>query len=96
MSRTVSEIHRVLRPGGTYQGTMLTKRNKHCGVGQQISPDTWVDADEGDGVDKSHPHFYCDASELCQIFAGFEVISLTQNDQGRPGHWHWHVVLERH
>ncbi len=92
--RTVAEITRILRPGGIYQGTMLTKRNKHFRVGEELTTDTWVDA--SDGGDKAHPHFYCDAASLCALFPGFEIISLVQTDQGKPRHWHWHLVVEKH
>ena len=89
----VAEIARVLKPGGTYQGTMLSKRNRHFGQGREIAPDTWVDETSED--DKAHPHFFCDAGELGLLFAGFEVLALYQDDHGKPGHWHWHLVAER-
>ena len=89
----VAEIARVLKPGGTYQGTMLSKRNRHFGQGREIAPHTWVD-EAGEG-DKAHPHFFSDAGELCALFAGFEVLALHQDDHGKPGHWHWHLVTEK-
>jgi SAM-dependent methyltransferase len=96
---TIGEIARVLKPGGTYQGTMLTKRNVHFGVGREVAPDTWVDEetghDEAKGGDKAHPHFYCDAAGMAALFAGFEILSLRQDDHGHPGHWHWHLVAEK-
>ena len=91
--QTIAEIGRVLRPGGHYQGTMLSLRNRHCGAGQEIAPNTWVDRD-GEG-DKAHPHFFCDAQTLCGLFGGLEVLKLSQDDQGKPGHWHWHLVLQK-
>lgn len=89
----VAEIARVLRPGGHYQGTMLSKRNHHFGQGAEIAPDTWADP-EGAG-DKAHPHYFCDAEGLCRLFRGFEVLALGQDDHGKPGHWHWHLVLQK-
>jgi 2-polyprenyl-3-methyl-5-hydroxy-6-metoxy-1,4-benzoquinol methylase len=54
VDRCVAEIWRVLRPGGLYQGTMLSKRNGNFGVGREVAPDTFVI----DGIDdKAHPHF---------------------------------------
>ena len=52
----------MLRPGGTPQLTMLSKRNRAFGIGREIRPDTFVD-DAGTG-DKAHPHFYVDATTL--------------------------------
>lgn len=92
--RTIGEIARVLKPGGHYQGTMLSKRNCRFGIGEEVAPDTWVD--EGGGIDKAHPHFYCDAEELCALFRGFEVLELSQDDQGSADEWHWHLVLQKH
>jgi len=93
VSRAISEIHRVLKPGGLFQGTMLSKRNGNYGVGKQIAPNTFVIADaEGD---KNHPHFYCNAAELVKLFEDFELLSLFDREHEKPGHYHWHVLAER-
>lgn len=90
--RAIAEIRRVLRPGGTYQGTMLSKRNVTFARGREVAPDTWV----LDGVsDKSHPHYYCNARELVALFDGFELRSLYDAEHETPGTFHWHVVAER-
>jgi len=88
----ISEIRRVLRPGGFYQGTMLSKRNGNFGVGTEIAPNTFVRDGEGD---KDHPHFYCNARELVDLFAGFELKALEDRLHSKPGSWHWHMVAER-
>lgn len=94
VAATVAEIARVLKPGGHYQGTMLTLRNRHCGVGTEVAPGTWVDPTADD--DKVHPHFYCDAAGLARLFTGFEILTLAQDEMGRPGHWHWRLTLQKH
>jgi 2-polyprenyl-3-methyl-5-hydroxy-6-metoxy-1,4-benzoquinol methylase len=54
VDKCVAEIARVLKPGGAYQGTMLSKRNRNFGQGREVAPDTFViDAIS----DKAHPHF---------------------------------------
>lgn len=88
----VSEIRRVLKPGGLYQGTMLSKRNVNCGQGTEIAPNVWVR--EGDD-DKDHPHFYCSAAELAALFEGFELWTLEDRLHRKPGSWHWHLTAER-
>jgi SAM-dependent methyltransferase len=95
---TFAEIRRVLAPGGTFQGTMLSKRNAGFGVGTEVAPNTFVreaTAADGDDSDKSHPHFYCNAAELTELLAGFELMSLRDVAQKKPGAWHWQFVAER-
>ena len=92
VGRRLAEIWRVLKPGALYQGTMLSKRDSRYGDGAVVAPDTMI---RGGTDEKAHPHYYCDAAGLVALFAGFDVLSLTQQEQRRPGSWHWHVVAER-
>lgn len=92
VATAIGEITRVLRPGGVYQGTMLSKRNANHGVGTEVAPHTFVrDGDD----DKDHPHFYCDAAELVALFPEFELLSLEDRVHAQPGSWHWHLAAER-
>lgn len=92
----ISEIARVLKPGGTYQGTMLSKRNAKYGKGEEIAPNTYVDGEiDHEDSDKVHPHFYCNAAELVMLFDGFELLSLIDQQHAKPGSWHWHMLAER-
>ncbi|GAB4376229.1 MAG: hypothetical protein Kow00114_39830 [Kiloniellaceae bacterium] len=93
VARAISEIHRVLKPGGLFHGTLLSKRNRNYGLGSEIAPDTFViDGAEGD---KGHPHFYCNAAELVKLFEDFEPLSLFDREHEKPGTWHWHLLAER-
>src|SRR5271170_5418618 len=92
VGRRLAEIWRVLKPGGLYQGTMLSTRNANYGEGRAVAPDTFV-IDEAD--EKSHAHYYCDAARLVALFAGFDLLSLNQDAQGKPGAWHWQIIAER-
>ena len=89
---TLAEIARVLRPQGIFQGTMLTKRNAYYGKGTKVAPDTYV-TDEED--EKKHAHFYCNAGELAALLYNFEILSLHQEEQLKPGSYHWHFAAER-
>ena len=95
--RTISEIRRVLKPGGTYLGTMLSKRRlpheRAKYPGREISRNAWVF--EAPGTDKVHPHYFCEAAELLTLFSGFEVLKLRDQEHEKPGSWHWHQVMER-
>lgn len=88
----ISEISRVLKLGGFFQGTFLTKRNLYYRQGTEIASETYVnnEADE-----KDHPHCYCDAMEACAILHGFEILSLSQHEHRKPNSWHWHFVCQK-
>ena len=88
----IAEIWRVLKPSGLYQGTMLPTRNVNYGRGRRVAPETFV---VDGGEERGHPHFYCDAPVLVSLFSGFELLSLTQTQQKKPGSWHWNILAER-
>lgn len=87
------EICRVLRPGGTYQGTMLSTRHELYGQGDEISAGTFVIPGATD--DKIHPHYYCDAAGLIAMIAPLQPLTLFDGEQKRPGNWHWHVTAQK-
>lgn len=91
--RTLGEIRRVLRPGGLYLGTMLSKRNARFGVGEEVAPDTFVITGSDD--DKAHAHFYCDQAALTQLLEGFALLKLDEAEHRKPGSYHWHLIAER-
>lgn len=95
--RTIAEIRRVLKVGGSFFGTMLSKRrlpveqSKYSG--REIGRNSWVF--DAPGTDKIHPHYFCSAAELVALFSGFEVLSLEDREHAKPGSWHWHLKTER-
>ncbi len=89
--RRVAEIWRVLKPGGLFQGTMLSSRHKNYRVGRQVAPNTFVENNE----DRGHPHCYCDATNIVALFSGFELLKLGQHLKRKPGSWHWNIIAER-
>ncbi|MDJ1009717.1 MAG: class I SAM-dependent methyltransferase [Paracoccaceae bacterium] len=96
LRQSIAEIARVLRPGGTFIGTMLSARRIPVELakaqGREISRNTWVFEGKGDKV---HPHYFCTARELLDLFSGFEVWHLSDREHDSPGSWHWHLTLER-
>jgi len=96
VARSIAEIARVLKPGGSFMGTMLSARRlpveQSRAVGNQVSRNTWV---FDGGGDKMHPHYFCSAADLLALFAGFELWSLDDRQHETPGSWHWHVLAER-
>ncbi|MEN0001289.1 MAG: class I SAM-dependent methyltransferase [Pseudomonadota bacterium] len=95
--RTIAEMRRVLKPGGTFIGTMLSARRlpseRDTAPGREISRNTWVF--DAPGRDKIHPHYFCDAADLLALFSGFEVLRLEDREHEKPGSYHWHLTMER-
>jgi SAM-dependent methyltransferase len=90
--RSLSEILRVLKPGGLFQGTMLSKRNTEVETGTCIAKDTYIN---GERFEKRHPHFYCNAADLVSLLNGFEPLILKDNEHRRKGSYHWHFLAEK-
>lgn len=97
LRRTIAEIRRVLKPGGSFLGTMLSKRRlpheRAAYPGREIGRNAWVF--DAPGTDKVHPHYFCSAAELLALFSGFECLSLFDRQHENPGSWHWHLTMER-
>lgn len=94
---TINEIRRVLKPGGTLLGTMLSKRRlpfeQAKYPGREISRNAWVF--DAPGTDKIHPHYFCNAAELLALFSGFEALWMEDREHDKPGSYHWHLKMER-
>jgi tellurite methyltransferase len=89
---TVRQIHRVLRPDGLYQVTMLSRRNVEFGRGIRIAEGTYVQPEATD--DKVHPHFYCDAAGLLAMHRPAELLAAEDREHAAPGSFHWHCLFE--
>lgn len=93
VATAIEEITRVLRPGGRYLSTMLSTRNAEYGKGDQIDPGVFVQPDAPD--DKVHPHLYADLAGLVRLHPKLAAISVVDQEQGRPGAYHWVLVFEK-
>lgn len=95
--RTIAETRRVLKPGGSFMGTMLSKRRlpheRERYPGHEISRNAWIF--DAPGTDKMHPHYFCSAADLLALFSGFECLRLEDREHENPGSWHWHLVMEK-
>jgi tellurite methyltransferase len=89
--QALAEIRRILKPGGIFQGTMISKRHTRFGQGTEIRPNTFVLMDD---EEKSHPHFYCNDRELIDLLSGFQLLRLEDRQQRESGTWHWEFVAE--
>jgi len=89
VQKSLSEIHRVLRPGGIFQGTMLSKNNHLFGHGREVGADTFVFEGE---PDMSHLHFYCNQAELAALFDPMELLRVNDREHECPGSYHLNFV----
>ncbi|HUQ54810.1 class I SAM-dependent methyltransferase [Lentzea sp.] len=92
LARVLEEVRRVLRPGGLYQATMLSKRNAQYGRGVEVAANTFVQPRAAD--DKVHPHLYADAADLVRLHQGFRLLDAFDAEQGEAGSYHWHCLFE--
>ena len=87
----ISEVRRVLRPGGLFLCTMISKRHHQYGDGTEIRPNTFIVDDDDE---KAHAHFYCNDRELLALLEGFQLFHLQDRQQREPGTWHWEFLAE--
>ncbi|SPJ15970.1 Methyltransferase domain protein [Syntrophobacter sp. SbD2] len=90
--KSLSEIHRVLRPGGIFQGTMLSKKNRLFGQVQKAAAEAFVFEKE---PDKRYPHFYCNQTELAALLDPMELLRVNDLEHECPGSYHLHFVAMR-
>jgi SAM-dependent methyltransferase len=94
VGRAISEIARVLRPGGLYQSTMLSKRNAQYGAGIEVSAGTFVQPD-GPG-DKRYPHYYSDMDDVVALHPQFGLLTAAHEMDAEPASYHWHLLFRSH
>ena len=94
LRQAIEEIYRVLCPGGTMLVMMLSKRNADFGIGRNVSKNLRVHPHAEAG--RAHPHYFCDARKVADLFSAFGIRSLVDLEQRRkPGNGNWHIVTER-
>ncbi len=92
LRQTLAEVRRVLRPGGLYQCTMLSKRNREFGRGIEVSANTFCQPGATD--DKVHPHLYTNAQDLVRLHDGFDLRSAFDAEQSTARSFHWYCQFE--
>lgn len=110
IQRTLSEVRRVLVPGGHFYATFIARdaeldaqfrADVAAGRCVEIEPYTFVAHSDAEG-DKEIPHHYSDEAEVRALLDGFMIDELyldrreRTNDQGnRKVHMHYHVQARK-
>jgi SAM-dependent methyltransferase len=92
LTRAIAEAWRVLRPGGLFQATLLSKRHYKYGQGIEISPNTFVIPEEGE---KGHPHHYADEAEARALLGDFRLLKLAACVQRHGDDYHLEFLAEK-
>lgn len=87
----LGEVRRILKPGGLFLGTMISKRHDRYGDGTEVRPNTFIVDDDDE---KAHAHFYCNDQELLTLLSGFQLFHLQDREQREAGTWHWEFLAE--
>lgn len=73
--QSVSEIYRVLKPGGLFYTKLWGRECTGFGAGQELEPGTYDDIPSGPCADMGVSHFF-DRNEIEDIFSMFETKAI--------------------
>jgi ubiquinone/menaquinone biosynthesis C-methylase UbiE len=72
--KVISEVRRVLKPGGVFSLITLSDEDGWYGRGEEVEPKTFVR--NGDPTEGDVPHHYFSESELRKELKSFEIIEF--------------------
>ena len=78
--KTISEVHRILKSGGSFYGTLLTKDrgSQFKEKGSQIFDEQTIVITGG--VEDGIPHFFSHVEDVFDFFKEFHIESLVYNE----------------
>lgn len=76
IENTLSEIFRILKPGGQVFFDILSINDPSCEIGEEIEPGTRVGGREGE---EDVPHHYSTKKELKEILTNYSKIDISEN-----------------
>ena len=97
MRDVIKEIHRVLRVGGLFYLTLISKKSPWYGNGNEVETDTFENAEKEDG---SHLHHFSDERDVKDMLPDWEIESMEDSEQvfsGKlhPDSWHWKILARK-
>lgn len=96
IKRAISEIGRVLRPGGFVLVTFQTKRSHKYGSGKEIEPNTFIQQEPPEiGI----VHHFSDETEVRSLMGQFEILNVELEEfvtNNVNQHSHWQVLARKY
>jgi SAM-dependent methyltransferase len=96
IERALSEVHRVLAPGGEAYITFNSKNSPVFSdpTNERIDENTLI---KTHGVEAGIPHYFVDTPEVRRLLASFEFLQLSQVERITDNHTrcHYHVLVRK-
>jgi SAM-dependent methyltransferase len=101
--RIISEIHRVLKPGGEVYLTLCSKETRSFKDAGYPKIDENSIVKTGEGPEKGIPHFYINLDEIIKLFINFNLLRIRHTDdcffEGKKQnsiHYYIHAISTKH
>jgi len=78
--RAVSEVFRVLKPGGVFLSASFSPESWGYGLGRQIEPGTFTEIPEGPLKDRGQNHFVTE-NELRKFMSKFQSVNIDRESR---------------
>jgi len=97
LKKTISELYRVLKPGGIMLTNLLSNKDPRYGKGEKIEENTFhqiLDPHEDEVT-----HHFSDKKEAKQLFSKFHLIQLKEkkgfSKRRQTIAFHWEIIAEK-
>lgn len=84
LKRSLDSLFVLLREDGFFYVTLISTKHSDYGKGNEVQPGTF---DLGGLV-----RHYSDAADVVSLLQSAEVVDLREDEQGKPGSFHWHIL----
>jgi tellurite methyltransferase len=94
IKRTLSEIHRVIKPGGIFLVTFNATFSTRFGKGIELEEGTWI---PDIGVDRGIPHHFSTLKDAAALMDDFKVTNIHLEEIAQEGavSAHWIVTAQK-
>jgi len=94
IKHTISEIKRILKPGGKLLVTFISKRSWKYGLGTKIDKDTFI---QNEGTEKGVIHYYASKDDIKEILGNLKILKIILHEEviGNKLRSQWIVYAEK-